>query len=1182
MGWENPSRTWRDFERLLSWKQHGEAEPRLEAARVQEWWERRGAAAPVIDRSPPGPRIPYAELHCHSHFSFLDGVSDPAELVGEALRLGLRGLAITDHDGFYGVARFARAARDSGLVTVFGAELSVGLTEPRDGEPDPTGHHLLALARGTAGYRVLSTAIGQAQLAGGEKGRPAYDLPRLAEGLRDQVVVLTGCRKGAVRAALARHGHGEAGLRAAVRELRALAEMFGEESVFVELIDHDQPTDDTVNDLLATAAERADLATVASNNVHYARPADHAVSLALAALRARRDLDGMESWLPAAPTAHLRSGEEMARRFARFPGAVERSVEIADQCGCDFATVRPRLPDFPVPEGFPSEAAYLRELVARGARERYGAPSAKPDVYRQLNHELRVIQELRYPGYFLIVWDIVQFCRREGILCQGRGSAANSAVCYALGITSVDAIKHGLLFERFLSPEREGPPDIDLDIESSRRELVIQYVYRRYGRDRAAQVANVITYRAKLALRDAARVLGYATGTRDAWARRIGPHESLPVLASHTGAAAPPGANAPSGTSAVVSSDASSSPDISGGGDAVDDASGDLAESDTGAPSPLAPETTADVESQVPERVLWLADRLLRLPRHLGIHSGGMVLCDRPVFEVVPVEWARMADRSVLQWDKDDCADASLVKFDLLGLGMLGALHDAFDLVRDHHDVSLSLHQLPQEDPAVYEMLCDADSVGVFQVESRAQMATLPRLKPRCLYDLVIEVALIRPGPIQGGAVHPYLRRRSGVETPTAPHPLLEPVLARTLGVPLFQEQVMQMAIAAAGFSAAESDLLRRAMGAKRSDERMLELRGRLMAGMADKGIPDDIAEDIFEKLRAFSNFGFPESHSISFAYLVYASSYLKRYYPAAFTTALLKNQPMGFYAPATLVADARRHGVVVRGVDVISSDVDASLEPLTEAERSAYTPKHRHASPHPQPAIRLGLAGVRDLGRDAAERVVVERHDGGDFVDLPDFVRRTGLSLAALEALALGGAFASFGIGRREALWSVGALVGTGPEQLPASVPGSVPPPLPAMTAVEQTLADLWATSVSPDSHPIQHVRAELTRQGVTPTGRVASLRDRQLVRVAGLVTHRQRPPTAGGTCFINLEDETGMTNVICPPTLWESQRRTGLDHAALIVHGVVERSGSAVNVIAGRLEPLRVATHSRSRDFR
>lgn len=1170
MGWDNPSRPWRDFERLLSWGQHGEAEPRREADRLQAWREHLGDARAAV-RSPPDTGVPYAELHCHSHFSFLDGVSDPAELVGEAVRLGLRGLAITDHDGFYGVARFARAARDSGLRTVFGAELSVGLTVPRDGEPDPVGHHLLVLARGTEGYRALSAAIGQAQLTGGEKGRPAYDLARLAEPLRDRVMVLTGCRKGAVRAALARHGLGEAGLCAAVGELRTLTEAFGGEGVLVELIDHDGPTDDTVNDLLATAAERAGLPTVATNNVHYARPADHAVSLALAALRARRDLDAMESWLPASPTAHLRSGEEMARRFARFPGALERTVEVAESCGCDFATVRPRLPDFPMPAGFRSEAAYLRELVARGARERYGAPSAKPDVYRQLDHELRIIQDLEYPGYFLIVWDIVQFCRREGILCQGRGSAANSAVCYALGITSVDAIAHGLLFERFLSPEREGPPDIDLDIESARRELVIQYVYRRYGRDRAAQVANVITYRAKLALRDAARVLGYATGTRDAWARRIGPHESLPPPPD---TAAPPGAGAPR---AAPGAGPSTGTGAAGGG-YTDPA----AEPEPGTPTPLMPETPADVESHVPDRVLWLADRLLRLPRHLGIHSGGMVICDRPVSEVVPVEWARMADRSVLQWDKDDCADAHLVKFDLLGLGMLGALHDAFDLVRDHHGVTLSLHGLPQEDPAVYDMLCDADSVGVFQVESRAQMATLPRLKPRCLYDLVIEVALIRPGPIQGGAVHPYLRRRAGLETPTAPHPLLEPVLARTLGVPLFQEQVMQMAIAAAGFSAADSDLLRRAMSAKRSDERMMELRERLMTGMADNDIPPDTAEDIFTKLRAFSSFGFPESHSISFAYLVYASSYLKRYYPAAFTAALLGNQPMGFYAPATLVADARRHGVPVGGVDVTRSTTDASLEPLTEAGRAAYAPTHRHASPHPQPTVRLGLAAVRNLGRAAAEHVVTERRDGGDFTDLPDFVRRTGLSLAALEALALAGAFTAFGVGRREALWSVGALVGSGPEQLPASVPGSVPPPLPTMTAVEQTLADLWATSVSPDSHPLQHVRAELTRRGVTPTGEVGALRDHQLVRVAGLVTHRQRPPTAGGTCFINLEDETGMTNVICPPTLWESQRRTGLDHAALIVHGVVERSGAAVNVVAGRLEPLRVDAHSRSRDFR
>ena len=545
-----------------------------------------------------------------------------------------------------------------------------------------------------------------------------------------------------------------------------------------------------------------------------------------------------------------------------------------------------------------------------------------------------MIEHLEFPGYFLIVHDIVRFCEEHDILCQGRGSAANSAVCYAIGITSVDPVSHHLLFERFLSEGRDGPPDIDLDIEHRRREEVIQYVYDRYGRDRAAQVANVISYRPRLALRDAGRALGFAPEQQDAWARQIGP-----------GAAAA-GESLPSGT---------------------DDPDG------------------------VPPAVADLARQMQRLPRHLGIHSGGMVICDRPVGEVCPVEWARMPGRTVLQWDKDDCAYAGLVKFDLLGLGMLAALHDCFDLVRRHYGTRWSMSSIPQEDPAVYDMLGRADTVGVFQVESRAQMATLPRLRPRQFYDLVIEVALIRPGPIQGGSVHPYLRRHDGLEEPAMPHESMREALGKTLGVPLFQEQMMQLAIDCAGFTPAEADRLRQAMSAKRAPERIEELRQRLLDGMAERGIGAAVAEDIYEKILAFSSYGFPESHAISFAYLVYASAWLKRYYPAAFTTALLRNQPMGFYAPHSLINDARRHGVVVLGVDVNASDALATLERTAEED----------------PAIRPGLASVRNLGLAKAERVAA----GRPYRDLEDFAARTALPAPALEALATAGAFGCFGL---------------------------------------------------------------------------------------------------------------------------------------------------------------------------
>jgi len=1113
----NPLVPWRELDKALSWGKHGDLTLRKPAAPPPS----PPSSSPIPP--PPEPRlvrrapaaVRYAELHAHSDFSFLDGASEPDALVAEAARLGLEALAVTDHDGLYGAARFASAAEGTGVGTVFGAELSLSAAQvERTGAFDPAGGHLLLLARDLEGYRALSKAIGDSHLRGRGKGRPVYDLEDLAGRAAGRWVALTGCRKGAVRRALASGGTAAAG-----RELDRLRALFGRDNVYVELTDHDLPDDDARNDALARLAERHRAATIATNNVHYAAPDDWKTATALAALRARRTLDEMAGWFPGGPTAHLRSGEEMAARFARFPGILERTVELASACVLDFATVKPRLPTWPVPDGR-TEAEWLRGLVEAGALERYGARGDNARAWAQIDHEMGVIGNEQFPGYFLIVHDIVKFCYEHGILCQGRGSAANSAVCYALRITNVDPIEHKLLFERFLSPERDGYPDIDLDIESKRREEVIQYVYGKYGRDRAAQVANVISYRTRMAVRDAARVLGYAVGAQDAWSKQLGPYAGVP--------------------------------------DAVD--------------------------AEIPADVLELAERLHRLPRHLGIHSGGMVICDRPVAQVVPTEWARMADRSVLQWDKDDCADADLVKFDLLGLGMLGALHDAFDLVAEHHGRTLTLGTVPEEDPEVYAMLGEADSVGVFQVESRAQMATLPRLKPKEFYDLVIEVALIRPGPIQGGAVHPYMRRRSGQEDPDPPVEILRPVLKRTLGIPLFQEQVMQMAVVAAGFTPADADRLRRAMSSKRFDERISQLREKLLKGMAENGIVGETAEDIYRKLEAFSSYGFPESHSISFAYLVYISSYLKRYYPAAFCAALLNNQPMGFYSPMTLVDDARRHDVRVLGPDVNASRAGAGLERAT----GPYRPRHRFASPFPQPALRTGLDSVRDLGGAAAERIVEERERGGAYQDLEDFVRRARPARAALEALATAGAFGCFGLSRREALWQAGVLAEAGPDQLPGVCGAQRVPPLPAMTAVEQTFADLWATGSSPDSHPIGHLRARLADAGCVTAAQLAGLPDGRYVRIAGIVTHRQRPPTAGGVCFLSLEDETGLVNIVCPPPLWEREKRVALAHGALLITGTLERSerdGGAVNVVAGRLAPLRVAAQPgrvRGRDFR
>lgn len=1097
-----------------------------------------------------GPR--YAELHCHSAFSFLDGASQPEDLVAEAARIGLSALAITDHDGLYGVVRFAEAAREVGLPTLFGAEVATGRSEPRGGAPDPEGEHLLVLARDHIGYARLSRALSDAHLAGREKGRLVARPEAFAAVADGRWLVLTGCRKGSVRAALAAGGPAAAG-----RALDRLVGLFGRDNVVVELTDHGDPRDTERNDILFRLAGEHRLDTVATNNVHYATPAGYRLAAAMAAVRARRALDDMDGWLPSAGTAHLRSPGEMAARFARYPGAVERAARIGDECAFELELIEPKLPDFPVPPGH-TEASWLRHLTERGGAGRYGRRSepVARHAWKQIDHELDLIEQLEFPGYFLIVNDITEFCRRAGILCQGRGSAANSAVCYALGITGVDAVGFKLLFERFLAPERDGPPDIDLDIESGRREEVIQYVYTRYGRECAAQVANVISYRPRSAVRDMARALGYSPGQQDAWSKQIERWDPLPPVpagqsSDHRPPAPPDTSDDPSPTERPASSD----PGLS---------VGPLPSERPGLPSGVA------VGHDIPDDVLDLANRISRFPRHLGIHSGGMVICDRPVCEVVPVEWARMPGRTVIQWDKEDCAAARLVKFDLLGLGMLSMLHGVFDLIDLHHGRRLDLSSIPKEDAAVYDMLCAADSIGVFQVESRAQMATLPRLRPRTFYDLVVEVALIRPGPIQGGSVHPYIRRRKDPSQITYPHPLLEKSLRKTLGVPLFQEQLMQMAIDVAGCTPQEADELRRAMGSKRSTERMERLRSRLYEGMAANGITGAVADDLFGKLAAFANFGFPESHAVSFAHLVYISSWVKLHYPAAFCAAILNAQPMGFYSPQSLVADARRHGVVVRGPDINASGADAALEP-DEPDR---------------PAVRIGLGGVRHVTDEVADRIVADRWTGGLYLDMADLVRRTGVTERQVEALSTAGAFGCFGLSRREALWAAGAVAQARPGRLAGMVVGAdvtaVAPFLPDLTDDERTVANLWATGISPDSYPTQYVREHLDAEGVLTAAQVRVAEHGRRIRVAGVVTHRQRPATARGTTFLNLEDETGMANIICSRGLWTRYRTVARTAGALIVRGRLEKVDGVANVIADGLERLDLSGGIQSRDFR
>ncbi|WP_309103755.1 error-prone DNA polymerase [Microbacterium sp.] len=1167
MGWHNPPQTWAELERLLS----GEDPPKHPADEPRSPREDPGPVSRRRQRTPPAAlaraddAVPYAELHAHSSYSFLDGASSPEELLAEAERLGLTALALTDHDGFYGAARFAELAEvmNVGVQTVFGAELSLDLPAPQRGSPDPAGEHLLVLAGGLEGYHRLSGAISAAHLRGGEKGRPVYDLDELAARAGGQWTILTGCRKGSVRRALERGD--------AATELRRLVGLFGRDHVAVELFDHGDPLDTRRNDALAELARRMRLPVVATNNVHYAAPQQARLAEAMAAVRAVRSMNELDGWLPAHGSAHLRSGAEMTARFQRYRGAISHGLELAAASAFPLRRARPALPQQKVPEGH-TPMSWLRSLVWRAVPEKY--PHLDADGRSRIERELNVIEEKDFPGYFLIVHDIVAEARRRRILCQGRGSAAASAVCYLLGITAVDPILFNLPFERFLATTRSEEPDIDVDFDSDRREEIIQWVYQRYGRERAAQVANVIQYRPKNAVRDMARALGHSPGQQDAWSRQV------------------------DGWSAGVE----------------------------------------PVEGHdIPENVLAYAGELLKAPRHLGIHSGGMVLTARPVGEVVPVEHARMENRTVIQWDKDDAAWMGLVKFDLLGLGMLAALQHSFDLIEAATGERWTLESIPKEEPGVYDMLCRADSIGVFQVESRAQIGLLPRLQPRSFYDLAIQIALIRPGPIQGGAVHPFVRRKMAkdkldeenreraergeepltLEVPY-PHDDLKPILKRTLGIPIFQEQLIQMATAVGDCTADEADLLRRAMGSKRGLEKIEKVREKLYAGMERRGLVGDAADRIYAQIQAFSNFGFAESHSLSFALLVYASSWLKLHYPAAFLAGLLRSQPMGFYSAATLTADARRHGVEVRRPDLHASAVTETLEPLTtetpptEASTAPFFRDHGRpptgsdaclVNPQPKPlrfdrdapdesaahrrdgayAVRLGLSGVRGIGLPMAERIVAEREANGLYRDLNDLVRRTDATAAQLEALGTAGAFACLGLKRREAIWLAGAAADDRARFLPGTTVAVQPPLFADQSSYEQLASDLWATGVSTDDHPMAHFRAALGERGVLPASELQTHESGRRIEVAGLVTHRQRPATAAGVTFMNLEDEHGLVNVICSTGVWNRYSRVARESPALIVRGILERSTEGVvNVLADAFEDLRTGLTHRSRDFR
>jgi error-prone DNA polymerase len=810
----------------------------------------------------------------------------------------------------------------------------------------------------------------------------------------------------------------------------------------------------------------------------------------------------------------LKSAVEMGDLFRELPQTLTAALAITEQCTLDLTRLRPSLPAFDLPTG-ETPFSYLFRLCHEGAHVRYHPIT--PKVMRQLTHELEVIEKLGLAGYFLIVWDVARFCAERSIMAQGRGSAANSAVCYALGITNVDPISQDLLFERFLSEEREGFPDIDLDIAHQDREQVIQYVYNKYGREHAAMVCEVITYRARSAVRDIGKALGLSLPQVDTIAKSLDAHAVFTATPEQRAAA--------------------------------------LAQ-----------------HGPVARQLYELCAAIDGFPRHLSIHVGGFVITGEPLVELAPIEPATMADRTVVQWDKDDVETLGFVKFDLLGLGMLTLIDRAIKLVNQRQgpdgSPALDLARLDYRDAAVYDMLGAADTVGVFQVESRAQMATLPRVRPRTLYELAIQVALIRPGPIQGQMVHPYIRRRNGEEEVSYPHPLLEPVLERTLGVPLFQEQGMRLAIAAANFSPAKADALRKAMGSKRSHQRMQQLYADLITGMAANGIAPDLAERICKQLAAFADYGFPESHACAFAALVYISAYLKRHHPVEFTCALLNAQPMGFYQPAVIVNDARRHGVPVLPADVTRSRANCTLE-----------------GPMGRPSVRLGLRYVRSVGEEAWPALDAAAEQG-PYASVEDFARRTGLGKEALEHLAAAGAFAGLGLARRDALWQVedyGKMTVSG--MLPGVLDSDEAVAFPSLAPPETTAADYWHAGLSTSHQPISFFRRELNRLGTVAASKLAKQPQGRSVKVAGLVVIRQRPQTAKGFVFCTLEDETGLINVVISPWVYERYRAIIRTAPMLVVEGIIERERDVVNVWTRRAWPLsqeRLTQGLRSRDFR
>ena len=1131
----------------------------------------------------------YIELHAASAFSFLDGASTPEALVERAAALGYPALALLDRDGVYGAPRFHKAARAAGLKALIGCEFTIGgkgqgargksnecldlrknaqaplspVPCPLSLPTSPSLWRLPVLVETPQGYRNLCRLITRMRLRA-PKGEGALTLDDL-DGQTAGLLAVIG------REALVASRHGIGGL------VDRLVGTFGRDRVCVEVQRHYLRDEELDNGMLRDLAAAFHIPVVATNGVRFASVDDRPLFDVLTCLRHRTTIDRAGRRLDRNAERYLKSPHDMAALFRDMPEALQTARDLADRLHYSMDDLGYQFPDYPVPPG-ETAASFLRAITLVGARERYRPFHDKARA--QIARELDLIEKLGLAGYFLIVWDIVNFCREQRILVQGRGSAANSAVCYSLGITAVDPVGMELLFERFLSEERGEWPDIDLDLPSGdRRERVIQHVYAKYGAHGAAMTANVITYRDRSASREVGKVLGFDPAHIDRLSHVMGRFE-------------------------WTDPDASLARDLRMVG--LD---------------PDQPRVTLFAD-------LWR--RIQDLPRHLGQHSGGMVLCRGRLDDVVPLENASMPGRVVVQWDKDDCTDMGIVKIDLLGLGMMAALQDALETIGQRRPAGsprLELWTIPPDDPAVYDMLQRADTVGVFQVESRAQMATLPRLKPATFYDLVVEVALIRPGPIVGQMVHPYLDRRAGRAEVVYPHPALEPILKRTLGVPLFQEQLLRMAMTVAGFSGGQAEELRRAMGFKRSEKRMKQIEGQLREGMAKQGITGQAADDIVRSIASFALYGFPESHAASFALLVYASVYLKAHYPAVFCMALLNNQPMGFYHPATLVKDAQRHGVRFSPVDVQHSswvcDIDddgavrLGLSCVAELRREVGV-RIEHAAPcplplapddcpipNPQSPARCPKCGCDDPS-------MIERVETGArvswfcntcscdwrvepprvrFRSLEDFVKRAGVNKEELATLAEIGALNAFGHHRREALWQIervirpaGELFEEGVGDWGLGVGGSSPIPsecpLPPMTETERMVADYAGTKLTIGPHPMSLRRRELSLRGVLRAIDLPRERNGRRIRVAGTVITRQRPGTAKGFVFLTLEDESGIANVIVRPDLFARSRLAILEEPFLLVEGLLQNQEGVTSVRAERCEgiagvPIEIESH-------